>query len=817
MSGFDDCINNGEREGKLTPDQARTAREDYLARRRAYRDLFGDRRGAELAARHTFDKLEADAARRRKLKVLAVEAQQRIAFDLKRYRDELGRADTKQAGLALLDSTSFQGGIVGANAAHQALRGRLHAMIDDALQRFAPGLGGRQRNAADLDDMTDQLFSGQFRDGPAGDLARSVQDVLENARQMFNAAGGAIPKLERYGVPQAHNEHAIVEAGYEAWRDFLLPLLDRRRMLSHSTGETMSDAELELALKDTFEAMRTNGWSRKEATAVRGGKALANQHQEHRFLHFKDGAAWRTYQDRFGEGDAWSAVLGYLDAMARDIALMQRFGPNPAAGLRYAQNLMKREAGLSGDPVKIRQAESAAYDMDSMFLVLSGSVNAPAHAKTALFFGTVRNLLVASQLGSAMLSAVTDVNFGRITAQFNGMPAHRLIARHLSLLLPGSAADQRLAIRLGLIADEASHIMATQSRYLGEAQGNEVSKRLAAATMQLSGLSAWTQAGRWAFGMEFLGLLAEQSGRTFDELPAPLQRALTRHGVAGDWDRIRAEGLLDHKGGQFMQPGAWEDEELALRVMAMIRTETEFAVPSVSLYGRARVGGTERAGTIAGELLRNSLMYKSFGITLAMTHGRRMAMQSGWRRKIGYGGGLVVTATVLGAFSMQLKEIAKGRDPREMDSPEFWTAAMMQGGGFGIFGDFLLMDTNRFGGGFAETLAGPVVGLGMDVHRATLGNVQQVLGGKSLEEAKVVSDLMGLAERYTPVASSLWYSKLVTQRLLFDQMREITDPEGARDKFKRQTRSAARDYGTEYWWEPGQAAPSRPPEIAPSE
>lgn len=813
MSGFDECIGNGEAEGALTPEQARIAREEYRARQKAYRDLFGPS-GDKLAAEHTFDKLEAEAARRRKLKILAVEAQQRLAFDLRRYRDEFGREDMKQAGLALLDSALFQGGIQGANAGYQALRGRFHGMISEALQRFAPGLAGRQRNAADLDDMVDQLFAGQFRDGPAGELARSVHDVLERARQMFNAAGGAIPKLERYGVPQAHDEHAILEAGFEAWRDFLLPLLDRRRMLSHATGKAMSDGELELALKDTFEAMRTGGWSRREATAMRGGRALANQHQEHRFLHFRDGAAWRAYQERFGEGDAWSAVLGYLDTMARDIALMQRFGPNPAAGLRYAQNLVEREAGLSGDQLKIRQAKSAVHDMESMFLVLSGSVNAPAHAKTALVFGTTRNLLVASQLGSAMLSAITDVNFGRITAQFNGMPAVRLLGRHLSLLVPGNAADQKFAIRLGLIADEAAQILAAQSRYLGEVHGHEVSKRLAAATMQLSGLSAWTQAGRWAFGMEFLAFLADQSGRSFAELPGPLQRALTRHGLAGDWDLMRREALADHKGGRFMEPGAWDNEELGLRVMMMIRSETEFAVPSVSLYGRARIGGRERAGTISGEFLRNALMYKSFGITLAMTHGRRMAMQSTWREKIGYGGGLIATATVLGALSLQLKEIAKGRDPREMDSSEFWTAAMMQGGGFGIFGDFLLMDTNRFGGSLAETAAGPVWGLGTDVLRATVGNARQLMEGKSLEETKAVSDFMGLAERYTPVASSLWYSKLATQRMLFDQLREVTDPQGARDRFRRQRQSAERDFGTDYWWEPGAPLPERPPEFA---
>jgi len=811
---FKDCIDNGEAEGVIPPDRAKQLREEYGRRRDSYRDLFGED-ADRLAAEHTFDALEAEAARQRKVKVLTIRAQQKLAFDMRSFRDELGREDMKQAGLALLDSTVFQGGIEGADARYKSLRGHFHRMIPEALQKFTTRLTGQRRNQADIDRMTDALFSGEFGKDVAGELAKAVHDAMEKARQMFNAAGGSIPKLERYGVPQAHSETRILEAGYEAWRDFLLPLLDRRRMLSHATGQPLSDAELELALHDVFEAMRTDGWSRKSASDAIRGTSLANRRTDHRFLHFKDGPAWRTYQERFGDGDAWSAVLGYLDGMARDIALMQRFGPNPDAGLRYAKGLVEESAGLSGDIQKMRQAKSAMYDMDTMFLHMKGSVNAPAHAKTALFFGSVRNFLVASQLGSAMLSAVTDVNFGRITAQFNGMPAHRLIKRQLSLLNPMNGADRQTAVRLGLIADEASQILSGQSRYLGETHGAEVTRRLAEATMRLSGLSSWTQAGRWAFGMEYLGFLADHAGMAYRDLPAPLQRSLTRHGLAGQWDRIRTGPVMDHKGGRFLDAGSFEDTDLGLRVVSMIRSETEFAVPSVSLYGQSKVGGRDAAGTIGGELIRNTLMYKSFGITLAMTHGRRAAMQAGWAGKLTYAGNLIVSATALGALSMQLKEIAKGRDPREMNSSEFWTAAMMQGGGFGIFGDFVFSDTNRFGGGLAETLAGPVAGLATDVHRATLGNVQELAGGKSAQETKAVSDVMGLAERYTPVASSLWYSKLMTQRLIFDQIRRATDPHNAQERFDRQARSATRNYGTDYWWEPGEAVPERAPDLAP--
>ena len=64
----------------------------------------------------------------------------------------------------------------------------------------------------------------------------------------------------------------------------------------------------------------------------------------------------------------------------------------------------------------------------------------------------------------------------------------------------------------------------------------------------------------------------------------------------------------------------------------------------------------------------------------------------------------------LGYLSMTLKELAKGRTPREPDDAASYgklvAAAMVQGGGLGIYGDFLFGEANRVGGGMIASLAG---------------------------------------------------------------------------------------------------------------
>ena len=79
----------------------------------------------------------------------------------------------------------------------------------------------------------------------------------------------------------------------------------------------------------------------------------------------------------------------------------------------------------------------------------------------------------------------------------------------------------------------------------------------------------------------------------------------------------------------------------------------------------------------------------------------------------------------MGGVALQMKDVARGRDPRPINE-KFIFAAMAQGGGWGIFGDFLFSDMNRYGRGGMSTLAGPIYGVGEDAFRLTLGNIQQL-------------------------------------------------------------------------------------------
>ena len=162
----------------------------------------------------------------------------------------------------------------------------------------------------------------------------------------------------------------------------------------------------------------------------------------------------------------------------------------------------------------------------------------------------------------------------------------------------------------------------------------------------------------------------------------------------------------------------------------------------------------------------------------------------------------------MGAIALQAKELARGKNPRDMTDPKFWAAAHLQGGGLGIFGDFLHSNQSRFGSSFTKTLVGPGFGLLDDITKLTLGNLQQLVAGK---DTNISADMIQFMRRYTP-GTSVWYLRALYERTILDQLQKLLDP-NAYKKFRNQMKRRERDYGQSYWWKPGSVVPESVPDL----
>lgn len=703
----------------------------------------------------------------------------------KAWENVSGHSEGAYAGLLSLltkDATS-KAGFANVEYRQKYYAGRYHSQLAEMLQTFRTRKLGFSQDEKQLKLFVKAIYGEQVDDPQLMKFAKQWKETNEQMRLDFNARGGSIAKNERYLMPQNHDANAIEKAGLEKWKEKILPKLDLDQMLDEG-GNKLSKEQLDQALDYVYETITTRGLNKtKDLTVPRLGKKLARKHSERRFLYFKDADSWMEYQRDFGRGDIFATLTDHVDMMSHDMALMDVLGPSPENTFNALLSQVEK-----GQKLKGRQKWFAK----AIYNNVSGKTNQGDMTGLADFMQTTRNVLVASTLGKAFLSALSDVGFQAVTAKYNSIPAFKVLKRHMQLM--GSEDTQKFAVKMGLVAEAMIGRVHAANRY-ADVYGTGLSAKVAEGVMRGSLLAPWTDAGRKAFGMEFGSLLAENFGKQLDELDPNLLRAFKSYGIEkADWDKFRKSKPLTHKGAKF----ADMTQDGGTKFHQMIMSETDYAVPTPDARVQAITnGGTERA-SIEGQAWRSAMMLKSFPATIIMTHFYRIANQATMADKLKYAAAIAATTSVLGGVALQMKDMAAGREPRPMDG-EFLGAAILQGGGLGIFGDFVFSDVNRFGGGPMQTIAGPTGELFDASLKFTLGNLREAVTG---EETNILGEGVKLLNRYTP---DIWQTHLFTNAL-FDQLELLANPD-AQKRFNKIVRKRRKEYEQDYWWKPGELTP----------
>lgn len=202
---------------------------------------------------------------------------------------------------------------------------------------------------------------------------------------------------------------------------------------------------------------------------------------------------------------------------------------------------------------------------------------------------------------------------------------------------------------------------------------------------------------------------------------------------------------------------------------------------------RSMLNAGTAAGTYAGEAIRILMQFKTYPVTFVRkTLGREL-----FRDGVDYAGvgQLLATTTILGMASLAVKDLAKGREPRWPEDPadqaKLWMAAMKQGGGLGLYGDFLLGEVNRVGGGWANTILGPTFG-------GTLGDVEKVFNAIRKGEDPRAQGLRATLNN-APFAN-LFYARWALDYTFLYSLQDSLDPGSVRRMQRRIERDNKQDF-----------------------
>jgi hypothetical protein len=560
-----------------------------------------------------------------------------------------------------------------------------------------------------------------------------------------------------------------------------------------------------------------------EKDFVPTGGNLGQRISKSKSIHWNSVADEMEYRAKYSRTPYFQSVLGQAQRAGRNIALMERFGPNIERGFGDMQQQLAEAAITTAEKKLVMgSALQAPWEM------LNGSANIPVSLRHAEIWRNLRSATAAMKLGSVLLSKPADFAFAAQNNMRAGASMMRAHGLNIESLLSLPNAETRAAARaLGAGLRNLQGRLTTQTA--GDARPGMFS-RAAAQGYRFSGFTFLNKAIETMEVTSQQSLLGEFAERRYDDLPKDVRARLDDFGILEHhWDLVRqARAITGEDGAKYfaldpLDELAAERPELEQQVY---QTKALFKAyymqgmrmalnePGLRQAMAARAPGATlglsgpvlRVGSIQGEMATSMLQFKGF-VNAAFTRHLVPAVGAAFRGDVGPIANLIVTMTLAGWVGMQLKAISRGEDPRMPTSPgdaaKIVLASMAQGGGLGLYGDFLFgeMDRNNAKFGLAS-LAGPMAGTSEQV----LSILQQAVRGGGIAESTgrsvIPGELVHLGAQNIPVVNT-WYTRLALDYLVLWRMEEWASP----GYLARYQQSMERKNGVHYWLGPETPSP----------
>jgi hypothetical protein len=799
----------------------------------AWRSLSDADRMAE-AGKRAAQELIAEARKTQQRLDLTIQAADRITS----FRNSQVAAGSDPNGVAAMERVLVHkydersGGFRSVESTANATFDFALSQIADIFEAVNPGLWQRiQTDIRRIEPLRKAFIDALHgvRDGVPNDIVKAAEryhEIANALREQFNAAGGVVGKLEDWGAPHTWSARLAEKRGQAAFAEDMVQWADKKRYV-HENGLYYNEAELREFFSEAWKTIVSDGMTKESDTpSFPGGAVKANRGSQHRVIHLRPDAAYEALR-AYSEQNVLEAMMGGLRRMSRDVALVEALGPNADYQFKRQLDLAMTEAAQI-DPTRAQSLKGKARYIQNLYDNVAGNNPPPMHRGFADAMATLRNIQVASKLGSAVITSISDFATLYQTALLNRLNPMQVA---LNSSLAWAPKSRRYARRMGLMLDT---VLGDMERFSGEHMTtNTLSAKVSSAVIRASGLSFVTNARRLGFSMtmmDAIGHLTRQRQYADVTKLAEGDRAiLAAKNISQEtWDIWRA-AELDRWGSNHSLLTAEnimrvdgvpmeKRRQAVIDLLSIVREEQDLAIITPAARERSAMMMGTQAGTVSGEMVRSIMLFKSFPWTFMTRHWDRGTAFGGAKDRFGYFASLFLFMTMGGVVAQWINDMLSGKDPRNMNvttpDPEQrsiavrnWMQASLKGGALGIYGDFLFAQTNPYSGSsMQETIMGPNFGTASELQRLTLGNIPGALQG---EETDIGSEAVRFARGITPGAN-FWATKGLTDRYIFNQLAEMADP-GSIDRMMDRQSSMQ---GTEYWWAPNALEPERAPDLA---
>lgn len=687
----------------------------------------------------------------------------------------------------------------------QAISARAFGQMYESLQTISPKILGLFQDRENELLLRRAMHGEDVGDAKINQAAKVITENLDSLRKRFNDAGANIGKLEDRGHAHSWSNRLFVKLGKDNVVKILTKTVDRSKYI-HDDGTPYSDKEFNKMLDEFWLTVATDGANKQLKDGNVGGSIKANAGSQHRQIHFKDATTATEALQQLSDKNLWESIVGEVDSMAKNISLVERFGPNSDHGIQVLLDQYLDEAKLTGMDVK--KADALAHKISTEYNHQAGYGNLPtARQWLADAAQGFRNLQLL-RLGFSPITAISDNATMFRTVAAGGMSRFEAVQNLMKTLNPLNQKEKQMALDAGLMFRS---IIQDASRLSLEYSHQGWTGKLGSAFMKATFINRMNEASRRAYqltAMNTLGRLTRDHTDIKDIERGDHKFLLSKGIDQATWDiwkQADLSGWDDGKGTALTADAIYKIQGLtdeqknkaASKLMAAILEETNIAVVEPGASYHAMKDKYQR-GTWDGEFMRTALVFKSFSSAFLTTHGERgmKGFDNNWG-KANYFAHLVATTWLCGIMSNWIGDFLTGKNPRNINplngdhGVANLVAGLLKGGGMGPYGELLLGMVTPSGNSFSDTLAGPGIG--------TISKIDNTLRGqifaKNKDKFAAAKDIE-LLKQFLP--TNLWYTKAAFDHLIFQELQEWASPGYLND-----VRKKAQKRGDDFYMPPG--------------
>ena len=361
-------------------------------------------------------------------------------------------------------------------------------------------------------------------------LAKLIAEEQRVVTARANKNGGSVWYDPQEITTEFHNRALIRQVDKDEWVRFVSDLVDKDRMSKGPGGFKKK------TLEDIYERLIK---SMDDIQGIPEKSSLGDIMAKQSMIIFDNPDAWMSYNARFGHEDPLMAIIQGLEIQSDRAVMLGRMGPDIDQTFKALFEAVKDKTGSKFD-------ENA---ITARWKILTGEAYIPGNVSLQRIITAINNFHIFTKLGMATISSFSDVFATALTMTYQGkgfMSTYETALRNIkrTALNEHGLAEKDLFHFMGLGVDGI--LGSTINRYVPIDSTSGKMSRMADAMFHWNGLNWWTNAGRDGFARMASAWMAEQVGKSFDELDPSYQRVLYQYGIDGeDWAKLNKAGVLD--------------------------------------------------------------------------------------------------------------------------------------------------------------------------------------------------------------------------------------------------------------------------------